>query len=723
MPKKTGIINREEYLQRLFKEDSKIAKKDQEYGNYLNSLSRLLMITNEIYAKKNGKLDKESYENLVKQYVDVANKAVTYMEKKTSPARANVVEYIQKIVSKDLMALNSLDKNNPGMLDDAFEASRAMRVEIPQELSHRVGGQMSDRFPVKSNLGAKGYFTARTSAAQDAKWDKLLKSIGEIGLDQEYMDIFNDLRTNHQLRMELQEEITYKEEHTIQNFLVKLNICKKRDWVEGLLQQDEKLAKAMKILATEGVKLLHPYNMVDRLGYDPYTRNDNKNAAMYAVAKRLGCERILAKAVPMVVVNGNQAIKGTFMENAEGNDLANLKPSDPLFYYDPKESPYHKELFRDLADMQVLDYICGNVDRHKGNMLYKTEKKDGKVKITGIVGIDNDASFPENNFKNFEFEPRNQFVSATLFKPENFQYVNKNTREIILNLNRADLELILRGHNISKKAIDLAWKRTKEVKKVLTDPEKYKIKFADDLDENITRTRTDSSNPFKEGDYSKNPSIFTGFDRYLSIQVANEQKKASIEQIKRLRENKNFAEATRLEYEGKINVKELSEHMNAKEKEREGKFAEFQAVTRESAILAESLKIDGMDALMDRVNRLKTPTKEFEKMRDAVSALKTTYLQIANKIVSKETVLETDYKNYQECLDTLNQAAKIYIQKKSITPKTGNGLKRLEAATSIENRVEELIANFETDIKISFEKAKNTEDLPEKEQNDNIELN
>ena len=44
MPKKTGIINREEYLQRLFKEDSKIAKKDQEYGNYLNSLSRLLMI-------------------------------------------------------------------------------------------------------------------------------------------------------------------------------------------------------------------------------------------------------------------------------------------------------------------------------------------------------------------------------------------------------------------------------------------------------------------------------------------------------------------------------------------------------------------------------------------------------------------------------------------------------------------------------------------------------
>jgi hypothetical protein len=169
-------------------------------------------------------------------------------------------------------------------------------------------------------------------------------------------------------------------------------------------------------------------------------------------------------------------------------------------------------------------------------------------------------------------------------------------------------------------------------------------------------------------------------------------------------------------------VKELSEHMNTKEKEREGKFAEFQAVTRESAILAESLKIDGMDALMDRVNRLKTPTKEFEKMRDAVSALKTTYLQIANKIVSKETVKEKDYNDYKKCLDTLNEATKSYIQKKGITPKTSKGLERQAAALSIENRVEELIANFEADIKISSEKAKNTEDLPEKESIEDIEF-
>jgi hypothetical protein len=70
----------------------------------------------------------------------------------------------------------------------------------------------------------------------------------------------------------------------------------------------------------------------------------------------------------------------------------------------------------------------------------------------------------------------------------------------------------------------------------------------------------------------------------------------------------------------------------------------------------------------------------------------------------------------------LNEATKSYIQKKGITPKTSKGLERQAAALSIENRVEELIANFETDIKISFEKAKNTEDLPEKESIEDIEL-
>ena len=65
-----------------------------------------------------------------------------------------------KVISKDLKALNNLDKENPGMIDDAFETSRAVKVEVSESLTNRVGGQMSDRFPMKSSKGKKGFFTA-----------------------------------------------------------------------------------------------------------------------------------------------------------------------------------------------------------------------------------------------------------------------------------------------------------------------------------------------------------------------------------------------------------------------------------------------------------------------------------------------------------------------------------------------------------------------------------
>ena len=54
------------------------------------------------------------------------------------------------------------------------------------------------------------------------------------------------------------------------------------------IRKDTPDVKTFRVVGTDGKKLLNPYNMVDRLGYDPYTRNDNKNAAMYDVAKLLG---------------------------------------------------------------------------------------------------------------------------------------------------------------------------------------------------------------------------------------------------------------------------------------------------------------------------------------------------------------------------------------------------------------------------------------------------
>ena len=673
----TGIKNRSEYIQRLLKEDKKLRGKDALYGAYLQALEELAKMTNAIYEENEGQLDKKSHGDLVNKYLEVAELGNVYKEKGTDKTRVTVVNHILKVVSKDLKALNSMNKENPGMIDDAFEKSRAAKVELPESLTNRVGGQMSDRFPMKdSKSGKKGFFTARTDTAQDQKWEKIFDSIEKLGLPNDQMEKLNVLKTNHKLRSRLQKiSLDYnKTDIAMQNmrgaFTSALGLAKGRNNGVELLKNDEKLNEAMKILTTDGLSAMMPYNVLNRLGYDPYTRNDNKNAAMYEVAKLLGCERIIAKATPMVVVAGNRVLKGTYMEHAEGSDIANFKKDDELLKYDNDYSPYNKNLYCDLADMQVLDYICGNIDRHKGNMLYKTEMDNkGNVKLTGIVGIDNDASFPEEKIEDWEFHhnfDNGNSRFANIYKPENFRYVTKKTADVLKDMTRAKLETTLRGHNLSQAAIDLAWERTKHVQKVL---EKSKnISFADDLQEDVTRDKKDIANPFCTLPQFKNePSIFHYFDVQMKGYAKHGLKKNS---------------DTELETQ-----------------DTEMKIPEYKEAGRAMAMVMESEKISEMSSLMKRVNRLKSPSKEFSLMSSAMYELNEYMKEMSAKRNKGEDFDNKDYKGYEDRLNTLSAATKNYIQKKGIAPKTEKGRERLDASMSIENRVEDLIRNFETEKK------------------------
>jgi hypothetical protein len=53
-----------------------------------------------------------------------------------------------------------------------------------------------------------------------------------------------------------------------------------------------------------------------------------------------------------------------------------------------------------MADLQVLDFLCGNVDRHMYNRLYKfSHNEQGEVVLDGVVGIDNDNAFGKDTLE------------------------------------------------------------------------------------------------------------------------------------------------------------------------------------------------------------------------------------------------------------------------------------------------------------------------------------
>ncbi len=119
---------------------------------------------------------------------------------------------------------------------------------------------------------------------------------------------------------------------------------------------------------------------------------------------------------------------------------------------------------KQLADLQVLDYICGNVDRHGGNMLYDVDPVTKNLK--GIVGIDNDSNFgtvvKDANKKQQRLPGVNEM-----------RVISKDMADTIINLTEGELKSTLHGYGLSQKSIDAAWERTKQLKEAVKNGKAY----------------------------------------------------------------------------------------------------------------------------------------------------------------------------------------------------------------------------------------------------------
>jgi hypothetical protein len=89
--------------------------------------------------------------------------------------------------------------------------------------------------------------------------------------------------------------------------------------------------------------------------------------------------------------------KGTLMEGVQG------KSWDYLKHLGPEATPAERELYagllyspatqRSLGILRLLDFICGQVDRHRGNVFLTKDPATGTVLVRGI---DNDLAFGKN---------------------------------------------------------------------------------------------------------------------------------------------------------------------------------------------------------------------------------------------------------------------------------------------------------------------------------------
>lgn len=191
----------------------------------------------------------------------------------------------------------------------------------------------------------------------------------------------------------------------------------------------------------------------------------NRNCAMTAVEKILDLD-VLADSHKLTIKQGNREINGVFMEEANGTNFVDLNPHDPRAYIKP-EDINNASLLKSISDLQVLDYICGNVDRHAGNFFYKFDENH---KLSGVIGIDNDASFSS------EIPSENKGL-LQLPSLKHLMVIDEKLANKLMTIDGNDLNVILKPYGLNNAEIYAATARLENLKRAIGRTEKDRIYY------------------------------------------------------------------------------------------------------------------------------------------------------------------------------------------------------------------------------------------------------
>ena len=152
----------------------------------------------------------------------------------------------------------------------------------------------------------------------------------------------------------------------------------------------------------KGVEIGHGYH-VGRIAWG--SEISSRNASTSRLAQTLGVEEIVASSkTALIVGKDGRMARANEMEGVETRNMQELYDYCMHYGIRLKLSP---TVIRQFGTMQVFDEICGQVDRNGGNYnVFFDESVPGEITITSVKAIDNDLSFGELLFSQFDFVNR-----------------------------------------------------------------------------------------------------------------------------------------------------------------------------------------------------------------------------------------------------------------------------------------------------------------------------
>ena len=495
----TGREQRKSSLKKL--KEYKIGSDVQGYAEYVEKMNKVDALMDK-YSVPNAfgaaeTMDSKAKEALLKAMQEAALAGEEYMKNAMAAVDAGtlkslkqgvplIVNGLQGMLNRDQEVLEQYDPSMPQSLPKVLGDARSSIVFLDNDEMQKLGGAQNSRIPItfKDNRGMehRGMFTKATFSEDH---DKLVNDILERAADrcpltkgkESVRNMIKTYRDRNKERLgkasdaqvfqELSKVLTEKEEvwgktktKLKVNYLTsKLGINPNDLAYDGL----KAVGEAFQQYDRETDKKLSLYMNGGMLGMKEGERIDNLNSAMSAVTKLLGAPNLIANSVNMKFVDKEGKVQeGTFMDYSDGVDLAAGGETMKAVNDAPFEGDSSWKGLKQMADLQVLDYICGNVDRHQGNMMYRTDEKGN---IVGVQGIDNDSSF--GLFAEKE-ENRHALPGA-----DHLNVISASMRKKVMGLTPAMLKYALRGRGLSEEKIDFAAKRLATLQTSIREGDAY----------------------------------------------------------------------------------------------------------------------------------------------------------------------------------------------------------------------------------------------------------
>ena len=565
--------------------------KSGKYRRMEDALTTLTSVIAKYYPQNGNEAPNLSDENL-KEIRDAYSTAIRRCNEYTSgkgdtrssdygQGRLNCVKEITRILNQDMLAISEIKGREQKTLPEVISRGRISETQITEEDLSIAKGGMTNRIPLAVQTAdgvCEGFFTA----------DKKQPSLSEIMQELGEKFNFDEGPIAELVKGSLEDEDSRR--HLLDNLLGKFdefsgwtemlksnirnNPVSFMNHLEDLIDahvtdiDDNKRVKEALNKSQELRNAFYDFVMAGGSAYSTQWVNRTKggiqpgqdipkrNVAVSRVANLLGMGSLVARAERMTLTdNAGNTITGVFQEKAAGSDAHRLKENDPLRKLtDNREMLNEPEFLRQLSDIQVMDYIVGNPDRHEGNLMYQMEEVDGKMKLVGIKAIDNDMSM--GIFHKGDFKGSGRYITM----PENLMIIRKETADAIKAMAENDnqLKFALQDMNFTEDEMSAAIDRIKDIDQAIRD---NKITVAKD-EEFSSYKFADLKSKGKQTDPgAPRKNLFDIVDN-MAVGVKNWPTAQGEEQVKY-----NAARSIERQYrrEGAIRVNDLAAQLNTLE--------------------------------------------------------------------------------------------------------------------------------------------------------------